>query len=201
MKGCPVSAKRRLSRVLLFCLLAVLLACHAKPPGVEETPKKGGVFLDVIEAIGEVQKTLPKVGERESDVPRGEWKLIVEARKRFTVPGNEYTAEGDDYPPNTTDTTGAGDGTQGDALDIILDAEWSQYRELSASLPPGTPDPELLKGAQDSLADFYRDLPVLMSVVPDTLRERVVHIVVLRYFNTILRAGADPRLFESREPR
>lgn len=194
---------RLLLRVLLFCLLAIVWACQAKPPGAEETPTKGGVFSDVIEAIGEVEQTLPKAGERVSDVPRDEWKLIKQARERFTVPRSEFESptEGDYYQPEETDTTGAGDRAQGDALDIILDAELNEYRELSASMLPGTPDPQLLKAAQDSLADFYRDLPILMSVVPDTVRERVLHIVVLRYFNTILRAGVDPRLFAIMQPR
>jgi hypothetical protein len=40
-----------------------------------------------------------------------------------------------------------------------------------------------------------------MDAVPDTMRERVLHIVVLRYFNTILRAGVDPRLYMLMQPR
>ncbi len=198
-----MSAARRLSGVLLLCLLAILWACRAKAPETPQAPAKGGVFSDVIEAISQVEGTLPEAAERDRDVPRDEWKLIEQARARFTLPLNEYgsATEGDSYQPETTDTTDAVDTSQGDALDLILDAEWSQYQALSASLPPGTPDPELIKSAQDSLADFYRDLPTLMSVVPDTQRERVLHIVVLRYLNTILRSGVDPRLFTIMQPR
>ncbi len=47
----------------------------------------------------------------------------------------------------------------------------------------------------ESLKDFYKDLPALMKATPDTMRERVIHIVTLRYYNTILRAGADPESF------
>jgi hypothetical protein len=198
-----MSTTGRLSRIVLVCLFALLWACHAKPPGAEEPVKKGGVFSDVIEAIGQVEQTLPKTGERDKDVPRDEWKLIVAARERFEVPPSETQTptEGDYNDPGAGDTGGSVDNTQGDALDVILDAEWDEYRNLSASVLPGTPDPELLKAAQDSLSDFYRDLPELMSAVPDTLRERVLHIVVLRYFNTILRAGVDPRLFAVMQPR
>ncbi len=192
-----------LPRVLLVCLLALLWACHPKTPGAEEPAKKGGVFSDVIQAIGEIEKTMPKEAERDSDVPRDEWKLIVRARERFTLPINQNNPPSDNtyYQPEESDTSGADGGTQGDALDIILDAEWSEYRNLSDSILPGTPDAALLKAAQDSLEDFYRDLPILMPDVPDTLRERVLHIVVLRYYNTILRAGVDPRLFVIMQPR
>jgi hypothetical protein len=181
----------------------VLWACHAKVAETPQAPAKGGVFSDVIEAISQVEGTLPEAAERDRDVPRGEFKLIEEARARFTMPLNEYgsSTEGDSYNPDTTDTSDTADTSQGDALDVILDEEWSQYQALSASVPPGTPDPELLKSAQDSLEDFYRDLPILMSVVPDTQRERVLHIIVLRYFNTILRSGVDPRLFTIMQPR
>ncbi len=198
-----MSGARRLVRVLLISAFALLWACHAAPPEGEKAPKAGGVFSDVVEAIGQVEESLPKTESRDSDVPRGEWKLIVDARQRFTVPrtvsGNSTGT--DYYQPEATDTAGGGDTTQGDALDVILDAEWDEYRNLSNAALPGTPDPELVKNAQESLTDFYRDLPILMSAVPDTMRERVIHIVVLRYFNTILRAGVDPRLFMVMQPR
>jgi hypothetical protein len=136
-------------------------------------------------------------------VPRGEWKLILDARQRFTVPRivSDYSAETDYYEPDGTDTAGSTDTTRGDALAVILDAEWDEYTTLSASVPSGTADPELVKAAGESLVDFYRDLPILMDAVPDTMRERVLHIVVLRYFNTILRAGVDPRLYMLMQPR
>jgi hypothetical protein len=198
-----VSGAGHLARVLLISVFAMLWACHAAPPEGAETPKAGGVFSDVLAAVGQVKESLPKTDSRDTDVPRDEWKLIVEARDRFmaprTVSGNSTGT--DYYEPEATDTAGGTDTTQGDALDVILDAEWDEYRTLSDSVLSGAPDPELVKNAEESLADFYRDLPILMSAVPDTMRERVTHIVVLRYFNTILRAGVDPRLFMVMQPR
>ncbi|MBN2224357.1 MAG: hypothetical protein JW765_06740 [Deltaproteobacteria bacterium] len=198
-----MSAVGRLCRALLLSAFAMLWACHAAPPEGGEAPKAGGVFFDVLEAVGEVEQSLPKADPRDPDVPRGEWNLIDHARQRFTLPRAvyEYSTENDYYLYDDTDNTGGGDGTRGDALDVILDAEWDEYRTLSLSVSAETPDTQLLKYAQDSLADFYRDLPILMSAVPDTMRERVIHIVVLRYFNTILRAGVDPRLFTVMQPR
>jgi len=187
----------RLRAVLLSVAAgAMIWACQAAPPEGEGQPVKGGVFADVIGAIETVKKSVPEAGERGSDVPRGEWKLILDARQRFMVPRvvSETPAETEYYEPEAPDAADTPDLTQGDALDVILDAEWAEYTTLSGSVPPGTADPELVKAAEESLADFYRDLPVLMAAVPDTMRERVLHIVVLRYFNTILRSGIDPRL-------
>jgi hypothetical protein len=198
-----MSGAGRLARILLISVFAMLWGCHAAPPEGAGTPKAGGVFSDVLEAVGKVKESLPKTGSRDTDVPRNEWKLVVEARDRFTAPRtvSENSTGTDYYEPEATDTAGGGGGTQGDALDVILDAEWDEYRTLSNTVPSGTADPELVKNAEESLADFYRDLPILMSAVPDTMRERVTHIVVLRYFNTILRAGVDPRLFMVMQPR
>lgn len=198
-----MSGIRRLSYVLLISAAAMLWGCHAAPPEGEGTPAKGGVFADVITAVETVTTSIPEPGERDSDVPRGEWKLILDARQRFTVPRivSDYSAETDYYEPGGTDTAGSTDMTRGDALDVILDAEWDEYTALSNSVLSETADPELVKAAGESLADFYRDLPILMDAVPDTMRERVLHIVVLRYFNTILRAGVDPRLYMLMQPR
>ena len=198
-----MSGVRRLPYVLLISAAAMLWGCHAAPPEGEGTPATGGVFADVVTAVETVKTSMPEAGERDSDVPRGEWKLILDARQRFTVPRivSDYSAETDYYEPDGTDTAGSTDMTRGDALDVILDAEWDEYTTLSASVPSGTADPELVKAAGESLADFYRDLPILMDAVPDTMRERVLHIVVLRSFNTILRAGVDPRLYMLMQPR
>jgi hypothetical protein len=188
---------------LLVSALAIVWGCHAAPPAGEGAPAKGGVFADVIAAVETVKKSMPAAEKRDSDVPRGEWKLILDARERFTVPRvvSESSSEGDYYQPEGTDAAGGADTTQGDALDVILDAEWEEYTTLSNAALSVTADPELVKVARESLTDFYRDLPVLMDAVPDAMRERVLHIVVLRYFNTILRAGVDPRLYMLMEAR
>jgi hypothetical protein len=197
-----VTRARRLFYIFLISAVAVLWACHAAPPEGGTTAEKGGVFADVIAAVETVKESLPKTGEPDSDVPRGEWKLILDARLRLTVP--HIVSDGstnDYYEPEGTDTTGGADTTQGDALDVILDAEWEEYTTLSNSVLSETADPEVVKTAGESLTDFYRDLPTLMAAVPDSMRERVLHIVVLRYFNTILRAGVDPRLYMLMQPR
>ncbi len=187
--------------LLLFAAIAALWACHAAPPA-GEAPKAGGVFADVLEAVQTLTAEIPEAGPRDADVPRDEWALILEARQSFTVPRIVYEYPTDyDYYSDEADDGAGDDGMQGDALDVILDAEWEEYQNLSASVTSEAPDPALFAYAQDSLADFYRDLPALMEAVPDTLRERVIHIVVLRYFNTILRAGVDPRLFTVLQPR
>lgn len=192
---------RRLGYGLVIAALAILWACRAAPPEGSEAPK-AGVFSDVLAAVEAVNKTMAAPGERDADVPRGEWRLILEAQRQFTAPYtvSDYSAETDYYQPEETDT-GAADLTRGDALDVILDAEWEEYRTLSLSVVSETADPELITTAEESLEDFYRDLPALMDAVPDSLRERVIHIVVLRYYNTILRAGVDPRLFADMRPR
>ncbi len=124
-----MSGIRRLSYVLLISAAAMLWGCHAAPPEGEGTPAKGGVFADVIAAVETVNTSIPDPGERDSDVPRGEWKLILDARQRFTVPRivSDYSAETDYYEPEEADTAGSTDMTRGDALDVILDAEWDEY--------------------------------------------------------------------------
>ncbi len=198
-----MSGVGRLSKVALLSVFVLLWACHAAPPEGGETPKAGGVFSDVLEAVGTIKESAPKTETRDADVPRGEWKLIVDARQRFVLPRivHVYSTADEYYEPGSADDSGTDNGVRGDALDVILDAEWEEYRNLSASVLSEAPDPQLIKYAEASLADFYRDLPALMSAVPDTMRERVIHIVVLRYFNTILRTGVDPRLFTVMQPR
>lgn len=183
--------------LLLSCavlLVAFVLAwgCRPKAPEEESVPKAGGVFSDVIEAIDRINSSEPKEVSRDEDVPRGEWAMIMDARERLVSPRFVYESSAEeDY----SEAGNADEGGQGDALDMILDAEWDEYRNLSASIVPDSPNVDIRKAMEDSLVDFYKDLPGLMAVVPDTLRERVTHIVVLRYYNTILRAGVDPRLF------
>lgn len=178
----------------LLCILAISAsACERKaPPPTEEGAKPGGVFGDVIEAIDQVKAGYPEEEKRDSSVGRSEWDLIVSAREKFLMPPFvlETPSEDDYYIPGETEG-----GAGGDALDVILDTEWEEYKNLVGSVAPEKPSPELREEVKSSLGDLYRDLPPLMEATPDLLRERVMHIVTLRYYNTILRAGANPRWF------
>jgi hypothetical protein len=184
------------SRVAAFALSSILLvsvwACGKKAPPAVEGPKPGGVFADVIEAIDKIKATSPEQKEPDGDIGRYERGLVTSARKEFLVPPavSETMSDEGYYGGEGTG------GEAGDPLDVILDAEWDEYKSLAASAAPGEPSPELRSEVEKSLDDLYRDLPTLMDATPaGPLRERVIHIVTLRYYNTILRAGVDPGRF------
>jgi hypothetical protein len=181
--------------VAVFALLSILVisvsACGKKAPPAAEGPKPGGVFADVVEAIDKITAGYPEQKAPDGDIGRFERELVASARKEFLVPpAVSETTSGEGY--YAEEGTG---GEAGDPLDQILDAEWAEYTDLAASVAPEEPSPESRKEVEESLNDFYRDLPILMDATPGTLRERVIHIVTLRYYNTILRAGVDPRSF------
>ena len=174
--------------LISFAIFAASCEKKAEPESVAPEPE--GVFSDVLKAIYEVRGEYPKEISEEDGISKKERRLLLEGRNSFYVPVDTY-----EYYYYEEEGEGA------NPLDAILDSEWEEYIALSSSISTvdtSSKDSELRKNIEENLEDFYLDLPKLMSEIeplPKNIREKVIHIVSLRYQNTILRGGLDPVSF------
>lgn len=177
---------------LLIFFTIFISSCEKEVEPESISPEPEGIFSDVIKALEEVGEEYPKEISEDDGIGKKEKRLLFEGRSSFFVPIDTY-----DYYYDYESEEGEGV----DPLETILDSEWEEYMALSKSISSeGTSSSaaEVREKIEENLKDFYLDLPKLMAhvnLLPKNLREKVIHIVSLRYHNIILRGGLDPVSF------
>jgi len=186
-----VSCPRLFIFFVLISFAIFAASCGKKTEPEVVAPEPEGIFSDVLKALTKVGDEYPREISEEDGISKKEKKLLLEGRNSFYVPVDtyeyyyDYEEEGEGINP----------------LDMILNSEWEEYIALSNSISTegtSSTDAELRKNIEENLEDFYLDLPKLMSEIeplPKNIRGKVIHIVSLRYQNTILRGGLDPVSF------
>ncbi len=179
--------------ILIFFVIFIS-SCEKKvePKGISPEPE--GVFSDVIKALDEVGDEYPKEISDDDGITKKEKRLLLEGRSNFFVPIDTY-----DYYYDYEE-----EGEGADPIETILNSEWEEYMALSKSISSegtSSTNAEVREKIEENLEDFYLDLPKLMAHIdhlnplPKNIREKVIHIVSLRYHNIILRGGLDPVSF------
>jgi hypothetical protein len=177
---------------LLISFTIFTLSCEKEIEQEGISPEPEGVFSDVIKALDEVGDEYPQEISEEDGIGKKEKRLLLEGRSSFYVPIDTY-----DYYYDYDSEEGQG----ADPLETILDSEWEEYMALSKSISledTSSTNAEVREKIEENLEDFYIDLPKLMADInplPKSIREKVIHIVSLRYHNIILRGGLDPVSF------
>lgn len=177
---------------LLISFTIFTLSCEKEIEQEGISPEPVGVFSDVIKALDEVSDEYPQEISEEDGIGKNEKRLLLEGRSSFYVPIDTY-----DYYYDYDSEEGEG----ADPLETILNSEWEEYMALSKSISSedtSSTNAEVREKIEENLEDFYIDLPKLMvdiNPLPKSIREKVIHIVSLRYHNIILRGGLDPVSF------